>query len=50
MSMDIIAHNSSRDYDAHHRAANQLCLWMDQVVEEYGYHKQEWEHMINMAN
>ena len=48
--MDITVCNFLHDYDAHCRAANQLCLRLDQVAEEYRYHKQAREHMIDTAN
>ncbi|ETW77180.1 hypothetical protein HETIRDRAFT_327052 [Heterobasidion irregulare TC 32-1] len=46
---DVTTHQFLRDYDVHHGAANQLRLQMDKVAEEYGYHKQAWEHMIDTA-
>lgn len=38
------------DYDRHCTQSHHLCLQMDHTAEEYGYHKQVLDHMINTAN
>ncbi|ETW75036.1 hypothetical protein HETIRDRAFT_423610 [Heterobasidion irregulare TC 32-1] len=47
MRTDVTAHQFLRDYNTHRGATNRLRLQMDKVAEEYGYHKQAWEHMID---
>ena len=48
--MDIMVRNFLWDYDAHCNASAWLRIWMEQVAEEYGHHKQAREHMVDMAN
>ena len=46
---DVTARNWVREYDDHRIMAARLRVCMEQVAEEYGYHKQARERMVNAA-
>ena len=46
---DVTARNWVREYDNHRITAAKLRIRMEQVAEEYGYHKQARERMVDAA-